>query len=103
MRLTENREVKPKCLVEYLNHRVGLLLPHGIGVYTLPHRTFQKYLAACHLSSGPEFADTMARLVRTEPTDLASGGQNPCKVHGSPTSPIAARRSALRSESPWVE
>ena len=52
----------------------------GIGVYTLPHRTFQKYLAACHLSSGPEFADTMARLVRTEPTDLASGRQNPCKV-----------------------
>ena len=52
----------------------------GIGVYTLPHRTFQKYLAACHLSSGPEFADTMARPVRTEPTDLASGRQNPWKV-----------------------
>jgi hypothetical protein len=62
---------KAAIVVDYIEKRAGLLLGqgerHGERQFAFPHRTFQEFLAACHLAARPEFAADCARLAREAP------------------------------------
>ncbi len=62
---------KAAIVVDYIEKRAGLLVGQGEKDgeprFTFPHRTFQEFLAACHLATRNDFAAECARLARAAP------------------------------------
>ncbi len=52
-----------RAVIETMKLRAGLLLERAPEVYTLPHRTFQEYLAGAHLTRQLDFPDRAAQLM----------------------------------------
>ncbi len=61
-------QLAPDVLLRYLQQRAGLLVERRQGVYAFPHRSFQEYLAACHLADQPEFAVRLCKLIQADVT-----------------------------------
>jgi formylglycine-generating enzyme required for sulfatase activity len=59
--------VPPQTLLNYLEHRAGLLIPRRGGVFAFPHRSFQEYLAACRLSNQSDFGAALAERLQRDP------------------------------------
>jgi formylglycine-generating enzyme required for sulfatase activity len=49
-------------MIGVIKHRAGLLVEDPPESYSFPHRTFQEYLAGCHLSNLPDFIDQTKKL-----------------------------------------
>ncbi|HLF26340.1 MAG TPA: SUMF1/EgtB/PvdO family nonheme iron enzyme [Anaerolineae bacterium] len=62
---------RARLVVDYVENRAGLLLGQGtrekIRQFTFPHRTFQEFLAACHLAGRADFLEQAVDLARAAP------------------------------------
>jgi formylglycine-generating enzyme required for sulfatase activity len=56
-----------QAVVDQIKERAGLLIERQPEVYAFPHRTFQEYLAGCHLSARGDFATRAAELAAAGP------------------------------------
>ena len=85
---------KAEAMVDYIEHRTGLLL--GLGSrggerrFSFPHRTFREYLAACYLTESDDFDGECLRLARTNPDHWAQVLPLAGRIAGLPRAANAA-------------
>ncbi len=63
----EDSKVDERQVRDYLHQRSGILIGESPELYRFPHRSFQEYLAACHLTRH-SFPRLLLREVQADPT-----------------------------------
>ncbi|MBK8989793.1 MAG: SUMF1/EgtB/PvdO family nonheme iron enzyme [Chloroflexi bacterium] len=58
---------KAEEIITYIQHRAGLLVDKGEGVFTFPHRTYQEYLAAQYLLSQSDGLEQLCARLKKQP------------------------------------
>ena len=58
---------KAEVFVHYIRERAGLLIRHKNDAYTFPHRTFQEFMAACHIAGQKDYPRDAAKLICDDP------------------------------------
>lgn len=58
---------RAETFIRYVRERSGLLIRHKPDAYTFPHRTFQEFMAACHLTGLKDYPREAASLIREDP------------------------------------
>jgi formylglycine-generating enzyme required for sulfatase activity len=66
VRANPQKAVNVEQLKTYLRDRAGILASHAGAMWQFPHRSFQEYLAACHLVND-DYPNQLAGLLRAEP------------------------------------
>ena len=105
---------RAEAFLAYTEQRAHLLVGRGGAgerIYAFPHRTFQEYLAACHLAAGRRFPQEAARLAQDpglwrETLNLAAGTlvfnqNNREKALDGVSGVLPARLPAAEDEAGW--
>ncbi|MCA9873664.1 MAG: SUMF1/EgtB/PvdO family nonheme iron enzyme [Anaerolineales bacterium] len=58
---------KAEEIITYIQHRAGLLVDKGEGVFTFPHRTYQEFLAAQYLLSQSDGFEQLCHRLKKQP------------------------------------
>ncbi|MGB4950065.1 MAG: SUMF1/EgtB/PvdO family nonheme iron enzyme, partial [Rhizobiaceae bacterium] len=58
---------KAEEIITYIQHRAGLLVDKGKGVFTFPHRTYQEFLAAQYLLSQSDGFEQLCHRLKKQP------------------------------------
>jgi formylglycine-generating enzyme required for sulfatase activity len=63
---SRDRVVDERRVMDYLHQRSGILLAESPSLFRFPHRSYQEYLAACHLTRA-NFPDLLLSEVKADP------------------------------------
>lgn len=66
-RLRKNQAINETQIIHYLSDRAGILVHRAESIYSFPHRTFQEYLASCHLNYMTDNLEDIAKLTCDDP------------------------------------
>ncbi|MCB0262844.1 MAG: SUMF1/EgtB/PvdO family nonheme iron enzyme [Calditrichaeota bacterium] len=59
---------KAQKAIDFIQERAGLLLARSNNTYAFPHRTFQEYLAACHIAKQSDFVQMLNERLQRDYT-----------------------------------
>jgi len=59
-------DLNPRVVVDYLEKRAALLIARELDIFIFPHRSFQEFLAACHLLNQPNSTSTLLKHIEED-------------------------------------